>query len=109
MRRALIILSIVLHNNVIGLKLPESEGSLPGLGMGMIAASRHDGGKQPVTWCFTPGQPLRLYQVENSQIPRCGYIPLREHIKQNLGGGLKVDSGPGQNNDRVVGSLQRLL
>ena len=32
--------------------------------------------------------------VENSQIPRRGYIPLREQIKQNLGGVLKVDSGP---------------
>ena len=30
-------------------------------------------------------------------IPRRGYILLREHIKQNLEGGLKVDSRPGPN------------
>ena len=50
MRWALIILSIVLHKqlvNAIGLKLPGSEWSLPGLGMGITTASRHDGGKQP--------------------------------------------------------------
>ena len=35
--------------------------------------------------------------AENSQIPRHGYTSLREQIKQNLGGGLKVDTGPGPN------------
>ena len=65
MTRALIIFSIVLHKqlvNAIGLKLPGSEWSLPGLGF-----------------------------------PRRGYILLREYIKQNLEGGLKMDSGPGPN------------
>ena len=55
---AFIILSIVLHKqlvNVIGLKLPRSEWSLPDLGTGMTTASHHDGGKQPdsQTWLYT--------------------------------------------------------
>ena len=58
MRRALIILSIVLHKqlvNDIGLKSPGSEWSLPGLGMAITTTSRHDGGKQPDshTWLYT--------------------------------------------------------
>ena len=58
MRRALIILSIVLHKqlvNAIGQKLSGSEWSLPGLGMGITTASRHDGGKQPDShaWLYT--------------------------------------------------------
>ena len=80
MRRALTILSMVLHKqlvNAVGLKLPGSEWSLPGLGMGITTASRHDG--------------------RNTQIPRCGYIHLTEQIMQNLGGGLKADNGPGPN------------
>ena len=58
MRRALIILSIVLHkqlDNAIGLKLPGSEWSSPVLGMGITTSSRHDGGKQPDSqaWLYT--------------------------------------------------------
>jgi len=58
MRRALIILSIVLHKQLVNatrLKLPGSEWSLTGLGMGTTTASRHDGGKQPdsQTWLYT--------------------------------------------------------
>ena len=77
MKRALIILSIILHKqlvNAIGLKLPGSEWSLPGLGMGITTASCHDGG--------------------NSQIPKRGYIPLKGRIEQNFGGVSKVGSGP---------------
>ena len=58
MRRALIILSIVLHKqlvNAIGRKLPGSEWSLPGLGIGMTTASHQEGGKQPNSqaWLYT--------------------------------------------------------
>ena len=43
------------QTNAIGLKLPGSEWSLPGLGMGIATASRHDGGKRPYsqTWLYT--------------------------------------------------------
>ena len=43
------------QTNARGLKLPGSEWSLPGLGMGITTASRHDGGKQPdsQTWLYT--------------------------------------------------------
>ena len=71
MRRALIILSIVLHKqlvNAIGLKLMGSKWSLPGLGM-----------------------------AENSQIPTRGYKLLKGQTEQNLGGVLKVGSGLGPN------------
>ena len=80
MRRALIILSIVLHKqlvNAIGLKLPGSKRSLPGLGMGITT--------------------LHTTMAENSQIPRHGHIPSQQQIKQSLEGGLKVDSVPGSN------------
>jgi len=66
MKRALIVLSIVLHKqlvNALGLKLPGSEWSLLGLVMGIITASCHDGGKQ---------------------IPKRGYILLKGRIEQNL-------------------------
>ena len=58
MKQVLIILSIVLHKqlvNATGLKLLGSEWSLLGLGMGMTTVSRHDGGKQPdsQTWLYT--------------------------------------------------------
>ena len=80
MRRALIILSIVLHKqlvNAIGLKLPGSEWSITGLGMGTTTAS--------------------ATMAENSQIPRRGYILLTEQMEPNLEGGLKVGNGPGPN------------
>ena len=35
--------------------------------------------------------------AENSQIPTRGYILLKGRIEQNLGGVLKVGSGPGPN------------
>ena len=78
MRQALIILSIVLHKqlvNAIGLKLPGSELSLPGLGMGIT----------------TPHAAM----AENSQIPRRGYVLLKGRIEQNCGGVSKVGSGLG--------------
>ena len=70
MRRALIILSIVLHKqlvNAIGLKLPGSKWSLPGLGMGTTTASRHDGGKQPdsQTWLYT------FSRTDRAEFGRC--------------------------------------
>ena len=56
MRQALIILSIVLHKqlvNAIGMKLPGSKWSLPGLGMGITIISRHNyGRKQPDSQTF---------------------------------------------------------
>jgi len=78
MRRALIILSIILHKqmvNAIGLKLPGSEWSLPGLGMGITSAM----------------------MAENSQIPRHGYILFKGWTAQNLGKVSKVGSGPDPN------------
>ena len=58
MRRALIILSIILHKqlvNAIGLKLSGSKWSLPGLGMGITTTSHHYGRKQPdsQTWSYS--------------------------------------------------------
>lgn len=61
----------------MGLKLPGSEWSLPGLGMGVTTALRRDG--------------------ENSQIPRCGCTPSEEQMKQSLGDGLKIDRVHGPN------------
>ena len=78
MRRALIILFVVLQKqlvNAIGLKLPGSEWSLLGLPMEITTASRH----------------------ENSQIPTRGYKLLKGRIEQNMGGVSKVGSGPGPN------------
>ena len=69
-RRVLIILSIILHKqlvNAIGLKLPGSEWSLPGLGMGTTTATRYDGGKQPDshTWLYT------FKRTDRAEFGRC--------------------------------------
>ena len=55
------------QTNAIGLKLPGSEWSLPGLGMGITTASRHDGGKQPdsQTWLYT------FKRTDRAEFGRC--------------------------------------